>query len=77
VLAHVGNHLVVDLPGQLVPQQISNCSPDRLWLLSTASRVRRAGRHLRPDQAAQRTEDFFHAHGLYRLRGTIRYPAAA
>jgi RNA-directed DNA polymerase len=39
--------------------------------------VRRYGRHLRPGQAEQWTTDWFGAHGLYRLRGTIRYPAAA
>jgi RNA-directed DNA polymerase len=36
----------------------------------------RASRHLRPGQAARWTEDFFHALGLHRLRGTIRYPVA-
>lgn len=40
-------------------------------------RVQRHGRHLRPGQAAQWTPDYFHALGLYRLRGTIQYPAAA
>jgi len=39
--------------------------------------VMRHGRHLRPGQAAQWTPDFFHALGLHRLRGTIRYPEAA
>jgi hypothetical protein len=39
--------------------------------------VARAGRHLRPGHAARWTEDFFHALGLQRLRGTIRYPVAA
>lgn len=39
--------------------------------------VKRHGRHLRPGQAARWTPDFFHALGLYRLRGTIQYPAAA
>jgi RNA-directed DNA polymerase len=39
--------------------------------------VKRHGRNLRPGQAARWTPDFFHALGLYRLRGTIRYPAAA
>ena len=36
-----------------------------------------SGRHLRPGQARQWTEDWFKGHGLYRLRGTIRYPEAA
>jgi len=39
--------------------------------------VKRHGRALRPGQAARWTPDFFHALGLYRLRGTIRYPEAA
>jgi RNA-directed DNA polymerase len=39
--------------------------------------VKRHGRNLRPGQAAQWTPDYFHALGLYRLRGTIRYPEAA
>jgi group II intron reverse transcriptase/maturase len=39
--------------------------------------VKRHGRNLRPGQAARWTPDFFHALGLYRLRGTIRYPVAA
>ncbi len=40
-------------------------------------RMQRQGRQLRPGQADQWTPDFFHALGLHRLRGTIRYPAAA
>ena len=39
--------------------------------------VQRHGRNLRPSQATQWTPDFFHALGLHRLRGTIRYPEAA
>jgi RNA-directed DNA polymerase len=39
--------------------------------------LRRHGRHLRPGQAARWTPDFFHALGLYRLRGSIQYPEAA
>jgi RNA-directed DNA polymerase len=35
---------------------------------------KRHGRHLRPGQVARWTSDFFHHHGLHRLRGTIRYP---
>jgi group II intron reverse transcriptase/maturase len=34
----------------------------------------RHGRHLRPEQSAQWTRDFFWHLGLYRLRGTVRYP---
>ena len=39
--------------------------------------LKRHGRDLRPGQADQWTPDFFHALGLARLRGTIRYPEAA
>lgn len=39
--------------------------------------VKRHGRQLRAGQAAPWTGDFFHALGLHRLRGTIRYPEAA
>ena len=39
--------------------------------------VKRHGRQLRAGQADQWTGDFFQALGLHRLRGTIRYPAAA
>jgi len=39
--------------------------------------LKRHGRDLRPGQAAHWTPAFFHALGLYRLRGTIRYPEAA
>lgn len=39
--------------------------------------VKRKGRNLRPGQAAAWDRDFFKAHGLYRLRGTVQYPEAA
>jgi RNA-directed DNA polymerase len=39
--------------------------------------VRKRGRNLHAGVADQWTEDWFNAHGLYRLRGTIRYPKAA
>jgi group II intron reverse transcriptase/maturase len=39
--------------------------------------LKRHGRQLCPGQAARWTPDFFYALGLYRLRGTIRYPEAA
>jgi group II intron reverse transcriptase/maturase len=39
--------------------------------------ISRAGRQLRPLSAIRWSEDFFHALGLHRLRGTIRYPEAA
>jgi RNA-directed DNA polymerase len=38
---------------------------------------KRYGRNLRPGQTAAWTREWFEAHGLYRLRGTIRYPVPA
>jgi RNA-directed DNA polymerase len=37
---------------------------------------REAGRNLRAGQARAWTEERFNGHGLYRLRGTVRYPKA-
>jgi hypothetical protein len=39
--------------------------------------VKRKGRNLRPGEASAWHRDFFEAHGLHRLRGTIHYPEAA
>ena len=39
--------------------------------------IRKRGRNLRAGQARAWTEEWFNGHGLYRLRGTIRYPKAA
>ncbi len=39
--------------------------------------MKRKGRDLRPGEANRWTEDWFDGLGLYRLRGTIRYPEAA
>ena len=39
--------------------------------------MKRHGRNLRTGQVEVWTEDWFNAHGLHRLRGTIRYPGAA
>jgi len=39
--------------------------------------VQRQGRNLRPGQTVRWTEDWLNGLGLYRLRGTIRYPEAA
>jgi RNA-directed DNA polymerase len=39
--------------------------------------VKRHGRHLTSRQFRQWTSDFFHGHGLHRLRGTIRYPGVS
>jgi RNA-directed DNA polymerase len=38
---------------------------------------RRHGRHLRPAHWQTWTREWFETQGLYRLRGTIRYPAPA
>jgi RNA-directed DNA polymerase len=38
---------------------------------------KRYGRNLRPGQLVLWTREWFEAHGLYRLRGTIRYPVLA
>jgi len=39
--------------------------------------VKRKGRNLRAGEASRWTHDFFHGHGLHRLRGTVKYPEAA
>jgi RNA-directed DNA polymerase len=39
--------------------------------------VRRYGRNLHAGRSEQWTRDWFEGHGLYRLRGTVRYPGAA
>jgi RNA-directed DNA polymerase len=39
--------------------------------------IAKRGRNLRAGQAEAWTEDWFNGHGLYRLRGTVRYPRAA
>lgn len=39
--------------------------------------IKRRGRTLRAGVAEQWTEDLFNDRGLYRFRGTIRYPKAA
>jgi RNA-directed DNA polymerase len=39
--------------------------------------LKRYGRNLRPGHLAIWTREWFEAHGLYRLRGTVRYPVAA
>jgi RNA-directed DNA polymerase len=47
-----------------------------VWRLKRLQ-VKKRGRNLRAGQADQWTEDWFNEKGLYRLRGTIRYPKAA
>jgi RNA-directed DNA polymerase len=39
--------------------------------------VKRHGRNLRPGLTHSWTSEFFHRHGLHRLRGTIRYPGVS
>jgi RNA-directed DNA polymerase len=39
--------------------------------------IKKRGRNLRAGQAQAWTEEWFNGHGLYRLRGTVRYPKAA
>jgi group II intron reverse transcriptase/maturase len=38
---------------------------------------RRKGRNLKPGEAQRWDSNFFHSHGLHRLRGTVKYPEAA
>ena len=38
--------------------------------------MKRKGRNLRAGETSRWTHDFFHGHGLYRLRGTVKYPEA-
>jgi RNA-directed DNA polymerase len=47
-----------------------------VWRLRTLM-VRKRGRNLHAGQSDAWTEDWFNGHGLYRLRGTVRYPKAA
>jgi RNA-directed DNA polymerase len=47
-----------------------------VWRLKRLQ-VKKRGRNLHAGQADQWTEDWFNQKGLYRLRGTIRYPKAA
>ena len=47
-----------------------------VWRLRTLM-VRKRGRNLRAGQVDAWNEEWFNGHGLYRLRGTIRYPRAA
>jgi len=44
------------------------------WRRLRALRIKRKGRHLRPGEVERWTSDYFHKLGLYRLRGTVRYP---
>jgi RNA-directed DNA polymerase len=53
--------------------QIDHHVEYRLWRLMR----KRYGRNLRPGQGKLWTREWFEAYGLYRLRGTIRYPGLA
>ena len=53
--------------------QVDDCAVRRLHDLMR----RPHGRHLRRAQWQTWTREWFEARGLYRLRGTIRYPAPA
>jgi hypothetical protein len=39
--------------------------------------IKKRGRNLHAGQAGAWNEEWFNGHGLYRLRGTVRYPKAA
>lgn len=39
--------------------------------------IKRKGRNLKPGETSQWTREWFESHGLFRLRGTVRYPGAA
>jgi RNA-directed DNA polymerase len=53
--------------------QIDHYVERRLWRLMR----KRYGRNLKPGQWEPWTRESFEAHGLYRLRGTVRYPGLA
>jgi group II intron reverse transcriptase/maturase len=48
-----------------------------VWRRLNRFLVKRKGRTLRAGEATTWTRDFFHEHGLYRLRGTVAYPETA
>ena len=48
-----------------------------VWQRLRSFLVKRKGRNLRAGEASRWTRDFFHAHGLHQLRGTVKYPEAA
>ncbi len=49
-----------------------------VWRRLTSFLCKRKGRHLRPGEGKSWTRDYFvEHHGLFRLRGTVRYPEAA
>jgi RNA-directed DNA polymerase len=54
-------------------RQVDRYVVDRLCSLM----VKKRGRNLRAGQVRQWDEDWFNGLGLYRLRGTVRYPRTA
>jgi len=48
-----------------------------VWRRLKRFMVKRKGRNLRAGEAQRWVREFFHGHGLYRLRGTVKYPEAA
>jgi hypothetical protein len=47
-----------------------------VWRRLLALRLARKGRNLQPGEALRWTREYFESLGLYRLRGTIRYPGS-
>ena len=47
-----------------------------VWRRLLALRLVRKGRHVQPGEVMRWSSEYFHSLGLYRLRGTIRYPAS-
>jgi RNA-directed DNA polymerase len=52
-------------------------TPPTQWITLAHVTVKKRGRNLHAGRAQAWTEEWFDGHGLYRLRGTIRYPKAA
>ncbi|HEU4798538.1 MAG TPA: group II intron reverse transcriptase/maturase [bacterium] len=48
-----------------------------VWTRLHGFMVKRRGRHLRAGEADDWTREFFHQHGLHRLRGTVQYPGVS
>jgi len=45
-----------------------------VWRQLQTLRVKRKGRHLKPEESERWTREYFENLGLHRLRGTVRYP---
>lgn len=54
-----------------------NQADSYVWRRLKSFLMKRKGRNLRAGIANRWTREFFHALGLYRLRGTVRYPGVA